>query len=737
MDIIARRKAKILRFMKEDSYRPLKFQELAIVLDVPQEDIDIFESLLLELVREGKIHKTRKGRYGASGRMSLYSGKIQANERGYAFFIHDEEGFKDIFIPGEMLNGAMHNDRVLVRINTAGVREKRPEGEVIRILERANKTIVGTFELSRHFGFVIPDDKKLVRDIFIPKEEIKGAKTGQKVVVEITLWPEKRRNAEGRIIEILGHKDEPGADILSILRAFKLKEVFPGEVLKQAGEAVQEVTGEMAEGRKDLRNITMVTIDGEDAKDLDDAVSIQKLENGNYRLGVHIADVSYYVKENEPLDIEALERGTSVYLVDRVIPMLPKSLSNGICSLNPGVDRLAFTVMMEIDHSGRVLDNEIFESVININERMTYTDVYKILEKNEEYLFKRYDGLIDKFYLMKELAVILRKKRMSRGAIDFDFDEAKVILDDEGKPVEVKRYEITIANKIIEEFMLVCNETVAEQFYWIGIPFVYRVHEEPEQEKMEKFSEFTYNLGYPLKGINSIHPGMLQELLEKVKGTKEEMIVSTVMLRSLQKARYSHLNDGHFGLAARFYCHFTSPIRRYPDLVIHRIMKEYLKGDMDEDRIDELKTRLAEITRICSEREKDAEEAERATVDLKKVEFMRDKVGEEFDGVISSVTSFGMFIELDNTIEGLVRVGDLDDDYYIYNEKQYSLIGERTKKAYRIGGQVKVLVARADLDTRQIDFVLVKDNDKINGSKSSKPVRKARPKQKRKRKVKA
>ncbi|HHV66003.1 MAG TPA: ribonuclease R, partial [Peptococcaceae bacterium] len=650
------RKERILAFMREDAYKPLLFDELAIVLDVPKSDIELFRQVLNELEQEGKIFRTHKNRYGVPERMSLIVGKLQGNERGYGFVIPDDETLDDIFIPADGLNGAMHNDRVIARYTKKVIGDRSAEGEIIRILERANKTVVGTFESSRYFGFVVPDDKRISGDIFVPRDEFNGAKSGDKVVVEIVKWPEKRRNAEGKVIEVIGNVNDPGTDILSIMKSFKLSETFPDDVLKQVDKIPDTVTEDMLKGRRDLRQLRMVTIDGEDAKDLDDAVSIERLPEGKYRLGVHIADVSYYVTEGSPLDREALARGTSVYLVDRVIPMLPQKLSNGICSLNPGVDRLSFSVMMNIDKTGKVVDYEIFPSVINVNERMTYTNVYKILEENDEDLIKRYDYLVDDFKTMKELALILRKKRMSRGSIDFDFPEAKVTVDENGKPIEIKKYELTIANKIIEEFMLVCNETVAEHFFWANVPFVYRIHEEPDTEKMEAFSEFVHNLGYSVKGINKIHPRALQDLLEKVKGSKVERIISTVMLRSLQKARYSSQHYGHFGLAAKFYCHFTSPIRRYPDLIIHRIMKEYFEGKISSDREDYLNKVLPDIARQCSERERAAEDAERETENLKKVEYMKEREGEIFRGVISNVTSFGMFVELENTVEGLVRV---------------------------------------------------------------------------------
>lgn len=701
------RKERIVDFMKQDAYKPLLFKELVTVLDVPKEDVELFQQVMDELEAEGKIFKTHRDRYAVPERMSLVVGRVQGNERGFGFVVPDDENLKDIFISADSLNGAMHNDRVVARINRGSAEDRRAEGEVIRIISRANTTIIGTFENSKYFGFVVPDNKRIPGDIFIPKDEVNGAKNGYKVVAEIIKWPEKRRNAEGRIVEIIGDKDEVGTDIVSIIRAHNFSETFPEEVLHQAESIPDTVTEDMIKGRRDLRTLRMVTIDGEDAKDLDDAVSVERLPDGNYRLGVHIADVTHYVTEHSPLDKEALHRGTSVYLVDRVLPMLPKKLSNGICSLNPQVDRLAFTVMMDIDPAGRVYNHEIFESVIKTSERMTYTNVYKILVENDQELMKRYDYLVDDFRTMEELALILRNKRSTRGAIDFDFQETKVILDEKGKPIEIRPYVITIANKIIEEFMLVCNETVAEHFYWANTPFVYRVHEDPDTDKIESLNEFIHNLGYHIKGINKIHPKALQEVLNKVKGSRHERIISTVMLRSLQKARYYQENLGHFGLAAKYYSHFTSPIRRYPDLIIHRIMKEQLKGRMDERREDHLHNVLPDIAKQCSERERASEEAERETKDLKKVEFMKQHEGETFEGVISSVASFGMFVELNNTIEGLIRMSSLEDDYYVFNEKQYCLVGERTRKMYRIGDEVKVLVARADVAARQIDFHLV------------------------------
>lgn len=716
MSELEQRKEKIVGFMSEASYKPLLFKELIAVLGVPKSDVDLFTQVIAELEDEGKIFKTHAKRYAIPSRLNLVKGRIQGNERGYAFLIPEDEFIDDVFIPADSLFGAMHNDIVIARVNKKSSSDRRMEGEIIKIIKRANTTLVGTFEKSSNFGFVVPDNKRISGDIFIPKSEFNGAKKGQKVVAEIVIYPEQRRNAEGRVVEVIGNIDDVGTDIISIIKSYNLAEEFPESAINQAEAVGDTVTEEMIKGRRDLRGLRMVTIDGEDAKDLDDAVSIEMLPDGNYRLGVHIADVTNYVTENSPLDLEALNRGTSVYLVDRVIPMLPRKLSNGICSLNPNVDRLSFTVMMDIDKNGRVYNHEIFESVINIDERMTYTNVFKILEHKDEELIKRYEKVVPDFYKMKELAMILRKKRFQRGAIDFDFDEAKIILDEKGKPVEVKRYEITIANKIIEEFMLICNETVAEHFFWTNTPFVYRIHEDPDEDKITALNEFIYNLGYSIKGINKIHPRALQDLLEKVKGTKHERIISTVMLRSLQKARYSDESIGHFGLAAKYYCHFTSPIRRYPDLIIHRIMKMYIHGQLDQQKIEHLNNVLPEIAKQCSERERAADEAERETEDLKKVEYMKSFEGETFKGIISNITNFGMFIEMDNTIEGLVRLSSMEDDYYNYDERHFCLIGERTRKIYRVGDSVNVILARADIATRKIEFVLLEsdENDDLN-----------------------
>lgn len=704
------RKERIRGFMQEKSYHPLTIDELSVALDVPKDQREDLKNLLDEMESEGLIFKTRKDRYGALERMGLVSGRFQGHDRGFGFVIPDAAGQEDLFIQSDNQNGAMHGDRVVARITKYPYEDKRTEGEIIKILSRANQKIVGVFDRSGSFGFVIPDHKKIRGDIIVPIDKSMGAMPKQKVVVEITRYPEPERNAEGRVIEILGDKGETGVDILSIIRAYNIPEEFPHEVLNEAKIVPQAISSEEVAKRRDLRGLTMVTIDGEDARDLDDAVSLELTEDGIYRLGVHIADVSHYVREASALDDEAVKRGTSVYFPDRVVPMLPKELSNGICSLNPQVDRLAFSVIMDIDNLGRVINHEIFEGVIHVNERMTYTDVYKILEENDEVLSKRYEPLVPMFERMKELALILRKKRILRGAIDFDFEEAKIIVDEQGRPIEIKRYQITIANKIIEEFMLLCNETVSEHFFWAGIPFVYRIHEDPDPEKIQKLNAFLFNFGQRIKGSGNVHPKALQDVLEKVKGSPQERIVSTMMLRSLQKARYSHEHEWHFGLAASYYSHFTSPIRRYPDLIIHRIMKEYINGELDETRIEHYADILPEIAKQSSEREKNAEEAEREYENLKKAEYMQQHVGETFTGVISSITAFGMFVELENTIEGLIRLSSMEDDYYRYEEKMYCLIGERTGTIYRIGEIVDVMVTRSSPENGQIDFILADDD---------------------------
>lgn len=705
-------KQTLLSFMREEAYRPMDIQELVAVFDINPDEYKSFKKVLKSMEKEGLIVRTKKDKFGVPERLGLVSGKLEVHQKGFGFLIPDAEGEKDVFIPSSSMNGAMNGDRVLVQITREDINGKKREGEVQEVLDRANKKIIGVYEDSRNFGFVVPEDSRLNQDIFISKKDRNGATEGDLVICEVVKWADKRRSPEGIVKEVLGKKGDRGLDILTIIKKYGLPEEFPDKVLNYAENIEEEIPEKEYARRVDLRNLRMVTIDGEDAKDLDDAVSIERLDNGKFRLGVHIADVSHYVKEKNPLDREALKRGTSVYLIDRVIPMLPKKLSNGICSLNPKVDRLALSCFMIIDSKGKVIQHEIEETVIKTSERMTYTDVTKILENNDEELIKRYDYLVDDFKAMEELCNILRTKRMRRGAIDFNFEESKIILNDLGKPIDIKPYDRAIANRIIEEFMLVCNETIAEHMYWTNLPFVYRIHEEPDEEKLEKFKEFIYNLGYVVRWGQETHPRALQDILDKVKGKKEETVVSTLLLRSMMQAKYSPECVGHFGLAAKYYCHFTSPIRRYPDLQIHRIIKEQINGKIDEKRSARLSNIVEIASKQSSEMERLAQEAEREVDDLKKAEYMQERIGEEFSGIISSVTSFGLFAELPNTIEGLIHITALDDDYYIYDEAHLCLIGERTKKVYRLGDEVKVRCTRVDIDNREIYFDLVEEESK-------------------------
>ncbi|WP_084284299.1 ribonuclease R [Clostridium lundense] len=698
----------IINFMREQAYKPMDARELARIFDVKKSEFEEFLKMLSYMEKDGLIVKTRTEHYGVPERMGLVVGKLQGHQKGFGFLIADIER-PDVFIPSSNMNGAMHNDRVMVKILREENNGKKCEGEVIRILERGNKTVIGVFEESKNFGFVVPDEKRIHQDVFISKGDTMGAKSGQIVIAEIVRWPETRRNPEGKIVDILGKKGDKGIDILTIIKKYKLPEEFPAKVQSYAENLSEEIPQEEYERRKDLRNLKIVTIDGEDAKDLDDAVSIEKLSNGNYYLGVHIADVTHYVKEKNPLDKEALKRGTSVYLIDRVIPMLPKKLSNGLCSLNPKVDRLTLSCFMEIDKTGKVVDHEIVESIIKTSERMTYTDVTKILRDKDEELIKRYDYLLNEFKLMEELCHVLYKKRITRGAIDFDFEECKIILDELGKPIDIKPYERAIANRIIEEFMLVCNETVAEHMFWVNVPFVYRIHEEPDLEKLTHFNEFVYNLGYSVRFGQEVHPKALQDIIDKVRGKKEETVVNTLLLRSLKQARYSPECVGHFGLAARYYCHFTSPIRRYPDLIIHRIIKEFINGKVTENRGKKLIVEVEYASTQSSDMERLADDAEREVDDLKKAEYMSERIGEVYEGIISSVTAFGLFVELPNTIEGLVHISTLLDDYYVYDERHLSLVGERTKKIHRLGDDVKIKVDKVDLDSHEIYFELLND----------------------------
>jgi ribonuclease R len=701
-------KDSIIAFLKEHSEKPYMEMDLFMEMEIDPIERSNYIVALEELADASKIIKTKKGKYALPEFFQIYVGKVQVAMKGFGFVIVENVEMRDIFVPSDSLMGAMNGDRVQAKLTKVGGPDSKSEGEVIKIVERANTIIVGTYEESKNFGFVVPDDQKLRKDIFISRNATLGAKQGDKVVVEISKWPEDRRNPEGRITEILGQSGAPGIDILSIIRTFKLPEIFSTKVLDEAERIPTEVSEEMVGKREDFRNYKVITIDGKDAKDLDDAVHVLELPNGNFELGVHIADVTHYVKEHSKIDKEALNRATSVYLLNRVIPMLPERLSNGICSLNPQVNRLTLSCIMEINKDGDIVKHRICESVIKTVERMNYDDVSDMLEDAMTPELKtRYAPIIDDLNNMKELALRLKGKRERRGSIDFDFAETKIKLDGEGKPIFVGVAERRIGNKVIEDFMLAANETVAEHMFWLELPFVYRIHEMPNPEKIEALNKFLNHFGYKVKGsMDEVHPKAIKALIDEVTGKKEEHVISKMALRSLKQAKYSPHNDGHFGLAAKYYCHFTSPIRRYPDLQIHRIIKEMLVGKLSPTRIAALKKIVDEVSIQSSEKERNAELAEREVNDMKMAEYMMAHVGETFTGIISSVTSFGLFIELENTIEGLLRLDELDDDYYVYDEARLQLVGERKRKIYALGDQIEIVVAKADPALRQIDFEL-------------------------------
>lgn len=700
-------RSKIKEEMQQKAYKPLTIKQLSERFSIREKrDIKRLQSTLDLMEKEGEIIKTRYQRYGLPHKMNLVVGILQGHTNGFGFVIPEEAGEEDVFISSSSLNGALNGDRVVARIQ--GTKGRNREGEVIRVLTRANEQVVGKYETSKHFGFVVPDDKRISLDIFIPRGASKGAKTGDKVVVQITRWPETRRNPEGEVAEVLGPADAPGVENLSIIKKYDLPEEFPPEVRAQVHNLPAGVTPEDLQKRHDFRDLLTITIDGEDAKDLDDAVSLEKNSQGNFLLGVHIADVAYYVQEGSPLDREALERGTSVYLVDRVIPMFPTELSNDLCSLNPHINRLTQSVVMEISPEGEVLRHEFSESVIKIDERMTYTAVRQILQEEDPEVAKRYTHLIPLLQEMAGLARTLRRRRMERGAVDFNFPEVKVLLDSEGKPKEIKRMVRSIAEEIIEEFMLICNETVAGHFHALKVPFLYRIHEKPLGEKMVAFRDFVHNLGYIIPGsAQEISTKHLQKVLAEAAGKKEEKVINTILLRAMQQAKYSENHSGHFGLAAENYSHFTSPIRRYPDLAIHRILKASLRKQLDKKAQKKLQSRLPNIARHTSQRERRAMEAERESVDYKKIQFMEDRIGEVFKGTISGVTSFGFFVELENTVEGLVHVSTLEDDYYRYIEEKYLLKGEKNDRTFGIGDELEVKLIRASKEDLQVDFQLV------------------------------
>lgn len=718
---IKKRKKIVYEIMCCKEYQPMRAKELAVLLQIPAGKREELHKILDMLLEEGKISINKRGRYEAvrssaakkeaekksvkaeRKKGQYYTGTFISHPRGFGF-LEIPEAEEDIFIPEESIGTALHGDTVQIVVKKDGKDGKRCEGEVVKVLERGTREVVGTYQQCDGFGFVVTDNQRFLKDVFIPAGKSLTAEDGDKVLAEIKDHGNKRRSPEGKIIEILGKPGECGVDVLCVAKSYELPMEFPEKVAKQA-ERIKETLNEGDfYGREDLRDVVMVTIDGEDAKDLDDAVSLTK-EEDLYHLGVHIADVSNYVQYNSALDKEALKRGTSVYLADRVIPMLPKKLSNGICSLNAGEDRLALSCLMDIDKKGRVVSHRIVESVIHVKERMSYTNVKKILLQEDEELAKRYEELLPMFFQMKELSELLRNRRKKRGAIDFDFPESKLVLDEKGKVVDIYPYEQNIATRLIEDFMLAANETVAEEYCMLGLPFVYRTHENPDMEKMETVLEMVHQAGIKVKkGKETISPKEVQKILKELEGMECEPFFARLILRSMKQAKYTVEDTGHFGLATKYYCHFTSPIRRYPDLQIHRIIKETLRGKMTEAKIQHYKGILEEVARQSSAMERRAEEVERATIKMKKAEYMKQHIGEAFEGTVSGVTEWGFYVELDNTVEGLVHVNSLTDDYYTFDKDRYCLVGDMTGRAYRMGQRVKVWVENADENTKTVDF---------------------------------
>lgn len=696
-----KRKKVIYDFICDDFYVPMKIKEIAMVLQVPREQRDELKAVLDALEEEGKISLSKRGKY-SKGQARQLKGIYQAHPRGFGFVVREGVD-EDVYIPEDSTNGAFQGDEVEFAITRHKEGGRRIEGKIVKILSHGTRKIVGLYEKCKSYGFVRPDNQRILNDIYIPEGKEKGAMTGHKVVVELTSYGGEHSKPEGFVTEILGHVNDPGTDIISIVKGFDLPTEFPERVMNQAERVGKDVSEADMAGRLDLRDWEMVTIDGEDAKDLDDAVSLTK-EGEDYKLGVHIADVTNYVQEKSALDREALKRGTSVYLADRVIPMLPHKLSNGICSLNAGEDRLALSCIMTVNPKGEVVEHLIAETVVRVNERMSYTSVAKILEQQDEEEIKRFEQLVPMFERMAELSHILRTRRKKRGSIDFDFPESKMILDKQGHPVDIMPYERNVATKLIEDFMLLANETVAEEYYWRELPFLYRTHETPDEEKMKKLSTFINNFGYHIHMGNEVRPMEVQKLLGKAEGTPEEAMICRLALRSMKQAKYTPENTGHFGLAAKYYTHFTSPIRRYPDLQIHRIIKENIRGRLNADRIGHYEKILPEVAIQAGLTERRAEEAERETVKLKKVEYMKDRIGEEFEGVISGITKWGVYVELPNTIEGLVHVANMWDDHYEYWEERYEMIGEHTRNVYKLGQTVRVRVIDVDRLQRVIDF---------------------------------
>lgn len=705
-----KRKNLICELVNDKFYVPMKEKELAAFMQVRPEEREELKTILNDLLMEGRLQISKRGKYSKGEEGGGLVGTFISHPKGFGF-VEIEGRSEDLYIPESGVNGAFHQDQVQVEL-LKGQGGRRQEARIVKILSHGLTKVVGTYQKSKSFGFVIPDLEKISTDIYIPAEGSKGAVTGHKVVVELTDYGDDKHKPEGRITEILGHVNDPGVDILSIVKGYDLPVEFEEKLLNQAERVGKPVSEADMAGRRDLRSLQMVTIDGEDAKDLDDAVSLTR-EGENYCLGVHIADVSNYVQENSALDREALNRGTSVYLVDRVIPMLPHTLSNGICSLNQGEDRLALSCLMKVNKKGEVVSYEIAETVICVDRRMSYTAVRKILEEGDLELIQEYEELVPMFQDMQELAAILRKKRRQRGSIDFDFPESKIILDQKGNPVSIEPYERNVATDLIEDFMLLANETVAQHFYWLEVPFLYRTHETPDTEKIEKLATFIHNFGYHIKiktSDHEVHPKEIQKLLASIEGTEEEALIARLALRSMKQAKYSVECTGHFGLACACYCHFTSPIRRYPDLQIHRIIKEQLRGRLMEKRIDHYKEILPEVARQTSRLERRADEAERETDKLKKAQYMKHHIGETLEGIISGITAWGIYVELPNTVEGMIHVARLTGDYYYYKEETFEMVGRDTGRCFKLGQRLKVFVDSVDMVSKSVDFLLAEDD---------------------------
>jgi len=695
----------LLDYMRQASYRPLSYQELYEALSLGEDDEPRFSKLLGRLEKEGEIVRTRRSKYGVPEMMNLVKGVMRLNQRGYGILMPDDAVSPEIFVYGRNLNGAMHGDHVMVRIQQREAAGQRPEGEVVRAISRANRELVGTYKKVRQMAQVIPDDSRQIYPIYVrPTKKLKP-RNGDKVLVAITTFPDKDQAAEGRIMEILGRKGEPGLDLEIIIKKHGLSTAFPPGVLEEAKNQAVPVSDEEISRRRDLRGLRMVTIDGEDAKDLDDAVSVERTLGG-YRLGVHIADVSYYVRDDSKLDKEACSRGTSVYLIDKVLPMLPPELSNGICSLNAGVDRLAMTCMMDIDSQGKVLAHEIFQSVIKVDERMTYTAVNSILVDDDTETKARYAHLVDDFSLMKELADILRNERLGRGMLDFEFPESKILVDENSFPIEIKRWDRGPGEMLIEDFMIKANEVVAEHLSKQGLPLLFRVHEKPDEDAIAKLNLVLGVFGHRIHE-NKVEPRVFQKTLHAIKGRPEEEVIATLMLRSMKHARYAPQALGHFGLASEYYCHFTSPIRRYPDLIVHRVLSALLEGHMNARKKTSLERKMAFYGEHSTLQEIKAEEAERELRDIKKAQYMHQFIGEEFESRISSVTSFGLFVQLENTVEGLIHISSIMDDYYIFNDRSYTLLGKHSGRKFAIGDTVRVQLVRVNVDEAKIDFELI------------------------------